>query len=206
MRWLLSVDIGPARAGGFSRALPSLRPVDRQALLDDASVDIICCAAIPRDRADVAIAAMRRGKDVMVDKPGVTTRSQLEAVMACVAETGRIFSVCFSERFVVRASETATRLVAEGAIGKVVHTVGLGPHRLNRAIRPAWFFDSESSGSILVDIASHQIDQFLFYTGLKDAEVIASCVANHTVLDHSEFARFRRGPAPRWRRVGLHPG
>ena len=32
-----------------------------------------CCAAIPRDRAGIAIAAMRRGKDVMVDKPGVTT-------------------------------------------------------------------------------------------------------------------------------------
>jgi predicted dehydrogenase len=175
---------------GFRERFPSLRPVDRQALLDDPSIHIICCAAIPRDRADIAIAAMRRGKDVMVDKPGLTTRSQLDAVTACVAETGRIFSICFSERFVVRASETATRLIAGGAIGKVVHTVGLGPHRLNRAIRPTWFFNTECSGSILVDIASHQIDQFLFYTGLMDAEVVASSVANHAAPDHPDFADF----------------
>lgn len=175
---------------GFRERFPSLRPVDRQALLDDPSIDIICCAAIPCDRAGIAIAAMRRGKDVMVDKPGLTTRSQLDAVMACVAETGRIFSVCFSERFVVRASEIAAKLVADGAIGKVVHTVGLGPHRLNRAIRPAWFFDSERSGGILVDIASHQIDQFLFYTALTDAEIVASSVANHAVPDHPDFADF----------------
>ena len=175
---------------GFRERFPALRPVDRQALLDDPSIDIICCAAIPQDRAGIAIAAMRRGKDVMVDKPGVTAQSQLDAVRASVAETGRIFSVCFSERFVVPASEIAAKLIADGAIGKVVHTVGLGPHRLNRAIRPAWFFDPDRSGGILVDVASHQIDQFLFYTGLADAEIVASSVANHAVSDHPDFADF----------------
>ena len=50
-------------------------------------------SAVPRDRADLAIAAMRRGKDVMVDKPGVTTAAQLAAVQAAVAETGRFWSV-----------------------------------------------------------------------------------------------------------------
>ena len=74
------------------------------------------------------------------------------------------------------ACEAATRLVAEGAIGRVVQTVGLGPHRLNRAIRPAWFFDTPASGGILNDIASHQIDQFLFFTGADDAEIVASAV------------------------------
>jgi hypothetical protein len=59
-----------------------------------------------------------------------------------VAETGRIFSICFSERFVVPATLVAAKLIADGAIGRVVHTIGLGPHRLNRAIRPAWHFDA----------------------------------------------------------------
>ena len=57
------------------------------------------------------------------------------------------------------------KLVADGAIGRVIQTIGLGPHRLNRAIRPAWFFDVGAFGGILTDIASHQIDQFLFFTG-----------------------------------------
>ena len=104
---------------------------------------------------------MRRGKDVMVDKPGVTSLEDLAALQACVAQTRRIFSICFSERLVVPAAELAAGLVAQGEIGRVVQTTGLGPHRLNRGIRPPWFFDPQAYGGILVDIASHQIDQKL---------------------------------------------
>ncbi|PZN93395.1 MAG: oxidoreductase [Hyphomicrobiales bacterium] len=175
---------------GFRERFPELRPLERQRLLDDPHIDIICCAAIPRDRAGIAIQAMRNGKDVMVDKPGLTTPEQLTDVEDCVARTGRIFSICFSERFVVRASEIAAKLVAEGAIGEVVNTVGLGPHRLNRAIRPDWFFDRSAHGGILVDIASHQIDQFLFYTGATEAQIVASSTANHAVPDVPGFSDF----------------
>jgi predicted dehydrogenase len=180
----------PRVLDGFRQRFPDLRPLERERLLDDPAIDIICCAAIPRDRAGIAIRAMTNGKDVMVDKPGVTTAVQLADVMECVARTGRIFSICFSERFIVRASEIAAKLVAEGAIGDVVNTVGLGPHRLNRAIRPAWFFDRASYGGILIDIASHQIDQFLFYTDAKEAQIVASSTANHAVPDVPDFSDF----------------
>ena len=46
----------------------------------------------------------------------------------------------------------------------MVQTIGFGPHRLNIDTRPEWFFDDELNGGILCDIASHQIDQFLFFT------------------------------------------
>jgi predicted dehydrogenase len=122
---------------------------------------------------------MRHGKDVMVDKPGVLTAAQLDAVRQAQAETGRIWSVNFSERFEVPAMTRAQELVAAGAVGRVVQTVGFGPHRLNRHLRPAWFFDPRQAGGILADIASHQIDQFLVFTGSKDAAIVASAVANH---------------------------
>jgi hypothetical protein len=35
------------------------------------------------------------------------------------------------------------RWCVDGAIGRVVQTVGLGPHRLNRATRPGWFFERD---------------------------------------------------------------
>lgn len=163
---------------GFRERFPELQAVDRERLLDDPSVDAVVCAAIPRDRADIAIDGMRRGKDVMVDKPGVTNAADLARVEAAVAETGRIFSICFSERFVVPSTIVAARLIADGAIGRVVHTTGFGPHRLNRAIRPAWFFDIAAYGGILADIASHQIEQFLFFTGSRDARIVTSAVGN----------------------------
>ena len=172
---------------GFRERFPDLEAVERDRLFADPSIDIIVCAAIPRDRAAIAIRAMRAGKDVMVDKPGATTLADLDAIERAADETGRIFSICFSERFVVRACEAATRLVAEGAIGSVIQTVGLGPHRLNRPIRPSWFFEREAHGGILVDIASHQIDQFLFFTGTDKAEIIASATANRGTPDVPEF-------------------
>ena len=175
---------------GFRERFPDLVAVDRERLFDDPSIDIIVSAAIPRDRAAIAVQAMRAGKDVMVDKPGATTLAQVAEIEAVARETGRIFSICFSERFVVRACEAAARLVAEGAIGRVVQTDGLGPHRLNRAIRPGWFFERDAYGGILVDIASHQIDQFLFFTGAGEARIVASATANNALPDGPEFEDF----------------
>ncbi|MGB6117504.1 MAG: Gfo/Idh/MocA family oxidoreductase [Mesorhizobium sp.] len=177
----------PRVLDGFRERFPSLMPVERERLFDDPTIDFVVCAAIPSDRAGIAIRAMRAGKDVVVDKPGATDLAQVAEIEAVATETGRIFSICFSERFVVRACETASRLVAEGAIGRVIQTVGLGPHRLNRAIRPDWFFNKAAFGGILVDIASHQIDQFLHFTGSPDAAIVSAAVANRGNPDMPDF-------------------
>jgi predicted dehydrogenase len=109
----------------------------------------------------------------------VTDLAQLEEVRRVQAETKRIYSVCFSERFENRATARASELVREGAIGRVLHTIGMGPHRLNAPQRPPWFFQRARYGGILADIASHQMDQFLHFTGSRTARVVASQVANH---------------------------
>ena len=180
----------PAPAGGrraipatsaraSASAFPTFPQVDKARLLEDETIDLILIAAVPADRADLAIEAMRHGKDVMLDKPGCTTLAAARrAIRQCVAETGRIWSVDFSERFEVEAVTKADELVRAGAIGTVVQTVGLGPHRLNRATRPKWFFERARYGGILCDIASHQVDQFLHFTGSTEAEVVASAVGN----------------------------
>ena len=176
---------------GFRERFPDLVAVDdAEALLDDPSISLVCSAAVPDRRAALAVDAMRRGKDVVVDKPGVTSFDELGAVEAAARETGRIFSICFSERFVVPSTEVAARLVRDGAVGTVVQTVGLGPHRLNRAIRPGWFFEPRRFGGILVDIASHQIDQFLVFTGSQDAEVVSSTVGHFGDETAPEFQDF----------------
>ncbi len=162
---------------GFRRRFPRVPAArDRDALLEDRSAAIMVCAAVPSDRAALAVRAMRLGKDVLLDKPGVTTPAGLAALENAVAATGRIVSVCFSERLLSRASAVALRLIRAGEIGRVVQTAGFGPHRLNAPLRPAWFFDPARGGGILCDLASHQIDQFLAFTGSDDARVVASTV------------------------------
>ncbi|WP_102107091.1 Gfo/Idh/MocA family protein [Oceaniglobus roseus] len=166
------------------------RVADRRRILDDPEVAMVLISAVPADRAALAIEAMEAGKDVMVDKPGCTTSEQLAALREVQARTGRIWTVNFSERFEVAAVAKAEELVRAGAIGRVVQTVGLGPHKQNLRTRPDWFFVTERFGGILCDIGSHQIDQFLHFTGSDTAEVVHALVENTTMPDHPGFQDF----------------
>ncbi len=172
-------DGDPAPVAGLRHRFPDLpRVADRRAILEDRSIDLVLIAAIPSERAGLSIEAMRHGKDVMVDKPGCVSAAQLAELRAAAAATGRIWSVDFSERFEVPAVTRAGELVAAGAIGRVVQTLGLGPHRHNAHLRPDWFYSRAATGGILCDIGSHQIDQFLFFTGSVDAEIVTASSAN----------------------------
>jgi len=169
----------------FAEKYPHARRAsDRRELLDDPSIAMILTSAIPAKRAEIAIASMRAGKDVMSDKPGMTSLAQLDEIKRVQAETRRIFSVCYSEHFETRSTVKAGELVQAGAIGQVVNTVGLGPHALNNNKRAPYFFDRKQYGGILCDIGSHQVEQFLFFTGSSDAEIISASVANRT---HPEY-------------------
>jgi predicted dehydrogenase len=169
----------------FAEKYPQARrAADRRELLDNSAIKLILTSAIPAKRAEIALAAMRAGKDVMSDKPGMTSLEQLAEIKRVQAETGRIFSVCYSEHFETRSTVKAGELVAAGAIGQVVNTVGLGPHALNNNKRAPYFFDRKQYGGILCDIASHQVEQFLFFTGSADAEIVSASVANRA---HPEY-------------------
>jgi predicted dehydrogenase len=178
-------------ADQYAQVFPQARRVrDEREILEDATIQLIISAAIPDQRAAIGIAAMRHGKDYMTDKPGFTTLAQLEQVRKVQAATGRIYSICFSERFENAATVRAGELVAAGAIGRVVQTIGLGPHRTSLTTRPDWFFDRARYGGILNDIASHQADQFLFFTGATSAQVVAAQVANYKHPQHPAFEDF----------------
>jgi predicted dehydrogenase len=181
----------PGTLDGFVKRFPDIpRVADRAQLLADPQVDLVLIADIPARRADLAIEAMQAGKDVMTDKPGCTTMEQLQRLQETVAHTGRIWSIDFSERFEVPCVARAAKLVADGAIGRVVQTMGVGPHRLNLPTRPDWFFERDQFGGILCDIASHQIDQFLYFTDSTDAEIVASSVGNFANPSHPELEDF----------------
>ncbi|WP_420963417.1 Gfo/Idh/MocA family protein [Brucella sp. IR073] len=163
----------------FAEKYPdSPRADDPRRLIEDHGIDLIVTAAVPDQRAAIAIEAMRSGKDVMADKPGMVTLAELDEVKRAQAETGRIYSILYSEHFENRATVKAGELVAAGAIGKVVSVAGFGPHRLRAPTRPGWFFERQRTGGILVDIASHQCEQFLFFTGADTAKILSASVAN----------------------------
>jgi predicted dehydrogenase len=181
----------PELAAEFARHYPNARQVaDERAILDDSSIQLVVSSIVPSERAALGIRVMRAGKDFMSDKPGATTLEQLADVRRVQAVTKRIYSILYSERLENEATIRAGELVKQGAIGKVVQTIGLGPHRIHPPDRPAWFWDPSKYGGIICDIGSHQFDQFLFFTGSTRGEIVASQVRNVRHPDHPAFQDF----------------
>ena len=183
--------VEPELMEDFGKRYSGAKPArSAEEIYEDESIQLILSAAIPSDRADIGINAMRHGKDYMSDKPAIISLEKLEEVKKVQQETGRIFSVLYSERMENKASVKAAELVKSGTIGKVVQTVNLAPHRMNIPSRPEWFFDKKYFGGIITDIGSHQIDQFLYYTGSTRAIIVGSQTGNVHYPQYPEFEDF----------------
>ncbi|MES2519574.1 MAG: twin-arginine translocation signal domain-containing protein, partial [Bacteroidota bacterium] len=131
----------------FAKRYPDAKLVkDEKEILDDKSIQLVLSSAIASERAPLGIRVMKSGKDFMSDKPGITTLEQLAKVRNVQKATGRIYSIMYSERFENKATVKAGELVKAGAIGNVIQTIGLGPHRMSPKTRPEWFFDKDQFG------------------------------------------------------------
>lgn len=162
-------------------------------ILGDTSIKLVCGAPIPDQRAPLGIRVMKAGKDYLSDKPAITTLEQLAEVRKTVAETKKKFAIMYSERLEVKAAIHAGYLIDQGAIGKVIQTVNLAPHRIGNVDaggRPEWFWHKNRYGGILTDIGSHQIEQFLYYTKSTSAHVVASQAGNVAHPQYPEFEDF----------------
>jgi predicted dehydrogenase len=189
LRWVYDPD--PNKVQAFAKTYPQVTiAASEQEIWDDPEVRLIAAAAVPADRADLGMRAMDHGKDYFTDKTPFTTLKQLEHARLKVAETGLKYMVYYSERLHVECAVFAGQLIREGAIGRVLQVIGLGPHRLNAPSRPQWFFQHARYGGILCDIGSHQIEQFLYYAGCKDAKVVSSKVANYHHKAYPELEDF----------------
>jgi len=170
----------------FSKAYPEAKLAKNEnEILDDPSIHLVLSSGIPDERAPLGIRVMQHGKDYLTDKPGIITLQQLAEVKKVQKETKRIYSIMYSERLENKGTEKASQLVKAGAIGKVIQTINLAPHRISNkygtsglAVRPDWFWDKKRYGGILTDIGSHQFDQYLHFTNTTEATVLMSQVGN----------------------------
>lgn len=181
----------PDLTAAFAKRYPQAKLArNEKEILEDGSIQLILSSAIPDERAPLGIEVMRHGKDYMVDKPGITTLKQLADVRRVQKETKRIYSIMYSERLENKATVKAGELVRAGAIGNVIQTIGLGPHRITLQSRPDWFFDRKRFGGIICDIGSHQFDQFLHFTGSTKADIVAAQVGNVHFPQYPNFEDF----------------
>jgi predicted dehydrogenase len=184
-------DPDPAKVEQFRARYPQAEPASsEQEALDDPHVQLVASAAIPVNRADLGLRVLDHGKHYFTDKPPMTTLGQLAQARAKTETTGRKYAVYYSERLHVESAVYAGQLIADGAIGRVIQVMGMGPHRMNRGTRPDWFYDRNAYGGILCDIGSHQLEQVLFYGGSDDATITSARVANYAHKDHPGLEDF----------------
>ena len=184
-------DPDPAKMDAFCKAYPHVKRAGSEGeILSDPEIQLVAGAAVTNERCALGLRVMDAGKDYFTDKAPLTTLEQLEAAKEAVKRTGKKYMVYYSERLHVETAVFAGQLIEQGAIGRVVQVLGLGPHRLGAAGRPDWFFKKEQYGGILCDIGSHQIEQILFYTGAKDAAVTHSQTGNFNHPEYPELDDF----------------
>ena len=181
----------PELAAAFAKRYPDAKQVqDERAVLHDPTIQLVLSSIVPVERAPLGMRVMEAGKDYMSDKPGIITLAQLAEVRRVQAQTKRIYSICFSERFEVQSAVKAGELVKAGAIGQVIQTMNIAPHRVHPPERPDWYWDPNRAGGILADIGSHQFDQFLYFTGSTTGEIVAAQVRNVRHPEHPAFQDF----------------
>lgn len=189
LKWVYDPD--PEKVKKFCEAFPQAKPAEtEEEVLNDSQVQLVASAAVTSERCALGLRVMEAGKDYFTDKAPMTTLEQLYAAKEMVKKTGKKYMVYYSERIHVESAVYAGQLIEQGAIGKVIQVMGTGPHRLSAGVRPAWFFEKEKYGGILCDIGSHQIEQFLFYAGVKDATVVRSQVGNYAHPEYPELEDF----------------
>lgn len=187
--WVFDPD--PQKIERFRQTYPAVRAARSESeILEDPALHLVASAPVPCERCPLGLRVLDHGKDYFTDKPPMTTLDQLAAARAKVAATRRHYAVYYAERLHSEAAIYAGDLVQRGAIGRVVQVLGLGPHRVNAPSRPPWFWERAKYGGILVDIGSHQFEQFLFFAGAKEARVVHSQVANYRWKEHPTFEDF----------------
>jgi predicted dehydrogenase len=189
LKWVYDADA--ERVQAFLKQYPQAQAAaSLEQVLEDEEVQLVAAAAITSLRGPLGVRVMNSGKHYFTDKAPFTTLEQLADARAAHEATGKKYAVYYSERLHVESAVYAGQLIEQGAIGRVVQVMGLGPHRLNAGNRPDWFFEHEQYGGILCDIGSHQVEQFLYFTGNRNATVTGSKVANYANKEYPELEDF----------------
>jgi predicted dehydrogenase len=190
LKWVYDAD--PKKVADFLGKYPGTQVArSYDEILADPAVKLVAAAAVPNERGAIGCRTMLAGKDYFTDKTPFTSLDQLAEARRVTTATGRKYMVYYSERLHVECAMHAGDLVHGGAIGRVIQVLGLGPHRIEpKGNRPRWFYERAKYGGILCDIGSHQIEQFLYYTGATDASVISASVGNFANADTPELEDF----------------
>jgi scyllo-inositol 2-dehydrogenase (NADP+) len=153
-----------SRAGQVERDHPGVRVVGSAGeLLDDPAVELVVVAAPNAVHHDLAAAALRAGRHVVVDKPFALSTADADDLIALAAASERRLSVFHNRRW-DGDFLTVRRCVESGVLGEIATFVSRYD-RFRPAPKGGWKEEAVSGSGILWDLGPHLIDQAMVLFG-----------------------------------------
>jgi predicted dehydrogenase len=146
---------------------------DYRPLLARADIDAVSIALPNWLHAEVALAALRAGKHVMLDKPMATNARDAARLVAAAKKGGRLLMVGQNIRFTPEV-QTAKQLVTNGVLGEVYHAKTAWTRRSGIPRIGSWFTQKRfAGGGCTYDIGVHALDRCLYLLGEFDAVAVS---------------------------------
>ncbi len=165
-RLVACADLDRDKADTLASSYPGCRAyVDWRSLLAEADCDVVIVATLHDALAEISVAAARRGRHVLIEKPGARSSAELEPVLSAACEKGVRVRVGFNHRY-HRALRKARALVDEGALGELMFVRGHDGHGGRPGYDREWRADPKlSGGGELIDQGPHIIDLSRWFLG-----------------------------------------
>lgn len=176
----MTMDTSEDLAAGLAATYSVPYTTDFEDVLRESRVDAVYIAVPHYLHAPLAIAALRAGKHVLVEKPIATTLADADAMIAAAAASGRVLAVAYLAQ-IDRLAQQARQLIMSGAIGKVT-----GTRIVARSDKPGSYWSGgytgraktdwrtrreAAGGGILIMNTSHDLNTVRFVTGLEVSRV-----------------------------------
>ena len=126
--------------------------------VSDPKVEVVFIATLNSMLAPIALAAVKNGKHVLVEKPAAIHTKELDEIEAAAKKTGALVRVGYNHRYHPAALK-AVELFKSGALGPMMFLRGRYGHGGRIGYDKEWRADAKiSGGGELIDQGVHLID------------------------------------------------
>ncbi|QWD78306.1 Gfo/Idh/MocA family protein [Polynucleobacter sp. MWH-Svant-W18] len=157
----VAVDKAVALANRFNARSFS----DWKDLISINEIDIVIVSTLHDSLAEITLAAVNAGKNVLVEKPAARTSAQLEAILLALQKSKSKVHVGFNHRY-HRALRKSKEIVLSGALGELMFIRARYGHGARLGYEKEWRADPKlSGGGELIDQGPHLIDLSRWFLG-----------------------------------------
>ena len=192
-------DLVPAKQEYCKNNYPQVKVYSEySALLQDDTVDAVIIAVPHPLHSEIASAALKTGKHVLLEKPVDVAVSKAKQLNKIAEESGKVFGIMFNQR-TNDLFQRAKEMISSGQLGELKRSVWI----ITNWYRTQYYYDSGSwratwageGGGVLLNQAPHNLDLWQWICGMP-CEVTGFCdiAKYHNIEVEDDVTIFVRYP------------